>query len=134
MPAMKVLDNENATMWYYPESKILHHQMHKFFFGQTFRDVMDKGVEIFQKYGADKWLSDDRAVTAWTKEDTDWGNKDWFPRVQKCGWKYWAIILPEKIAGQMTMKRAAEDISSRGVQTQFFSSVEEAMKWLESCH
>jgi hypothetical protein len=133
MPAIKVRDDELITMVYYPESKILHHTMHKFFFGQTFRDIMNQGVEVFQKHGAQKWLSDDRAVTAFTKEDLEWGDKDWFPRVLKSGWKYWAIIMPEKVVGQVAMKRMAENYSSRGVQTRIFSSVDEARKWLESC-
>jgi hypothetical protein len=132
MPAIKVRDDENVTMWFYPESKILHHEMHKFFFGQTFRDIMNTGGQVFQKYGAQKWLSDDRAVTAFAKEDLEWGDKDWFPRVQKSGWKYWAIIMPEKVVGQLAVKRMAESYSARGVKTQIFSSVDEAKKWLES--
>jgi hypothetical protein len=133
MPAITVLDNENISMWYYPESKILHHQVHQFFFGKTFRDIMNKGVEVFQKYGAQKWLSDDRQVTAFAKEDLEWGDKDWFPRVAKSGWKYWAIILPEKVVGQMTVKKLADVYSARGVKTRVFSSPDEAKKWLESC-
>ena len=39
MSEILVLDNENVTMKYYPDSKILHHEMHKFFFGQEFRDA-----------------------------------------------------------------------------------------------
>jgi len=133
MPAIKIMDDENVTMWYYPESKILHHQMHRFFFGKTFREIMNKGVEVFQKYGAQKWLSDDKKVAAWTKEDLEWGDNDWFPRVAASGWKYWAIIMPEKAVGQMTMKKLADTYSARGVQTRIFSSSEEAKAWLESC-
>jgi hypothetical protein len=134
MPAITVLENENISMWYYPESKILHHQVHQFFFGKTFRDIMNKGVEVFQQYGAQKWLSDDREVTAWAKDDLEWGDKDWFPRVAKSGWKYWAIILPGKVVGQMTVKKLADTYSARGVQTRVFSSPDAAKQWLESCH
>jgi hypothetical protein len=133
MPALTVMNDPNITMWYYPESKTLHHQVHRFFFGQQFRDVMNKGVEIFQKYGANKWLSDDRDVTAFAKEDLEWGDKDWFPRVQKAGWKYWAIVMPAKVVGQLTVKKLADNYSARGVTTRVFSTSEDALKWLESC-
>jgi len=133
MPAMKILDDANISMWYYPETKILHHQMHQFICGKPFRDALNKGVEIFQKYGAQKWLSDDRAIPALSKEDLEWGDRDWFPRVAKSGWKYWAIVMPEKIVGQLTLKRLAETYNSRGVNTKFFSSPEDAKKWLEEC-
>lgn len=133
MPAIKVLDNPNISMWYYPESKILHHQIHRFFYGQEWRDSLDKGVEVFKKYGAQKWLSDDRELTALTKEDLEWGDNDWGPRVIALGWKYWAIVKPEKVVGQLTLKRLAERYSGLGVKTQIFSNPDEAKKWLESC-
>lgn len=133
MPAIKIMDDANITMWYYPETKILHHEMHQFFFGKAFRDALNKGVEVFEQYGAKKWLSDDRKQTAVSKEDLEWGDKDWFPRLAKLGWKYWAIVAPEKVVGQLTLKRLADAYSARGVTTRMFTSVEEAMKWLESC-
>ncbi len=133
MPAMKIMDDTNISMWYYPESKILHHQIHQFFCGKPFRDALNKGVEVFQKYGAQKWLSDDRMIPALSKEDLDWGDRDWFPRVAKSGWKYWAIVMPEKVVGQLTMKRLAETYNSRGVCTRIFSSPDEAKKWLDQC-
>jgi hypothetical protein len=133
MPTVKIMDDENVSIWYYPESKILHHQVHKFFFGQVYRDVFNAGAQAFKKYGAQKWLSDDRNVTAWTKEDVEWGNKDWFPRMLQSGWKYWAIIFPEKVVGQMVLKKFAENYSSMGIQTKIFSSLDEAKKWLTGC-
>jgi hypothetical protein len=133
MAPITILNDKYVTMLYYPESKILHHQMHQFFFGQTFRDVMNKGIESLQKNGANKWLADDRAVGAWAKEDMEWGNADWFPRAAKAGWKYWAIIMPEKIVGKMTVQKLADSYSARGVQTRIFSSTEEGKKWLETC-
>jgi hypothetical protein len=134
MSVITIMSNENISMWYYPESKILHHQIHQFFFGQAFRDMMNKGVEVFQKYGAQKWLSDDREVSAWAKDDLEWGDADWFPRVAQSGWKYWAIVLPEKVVGQMTVKKLADNYSARGVETRIFSSPDEAKQWLESVH
>ena len=133
MAAVTILDNEDVSMWYYPETKILHHQMHKFVCGQPFRDALMKGADVFQKYGAQKWLSDDRATPALSKEDLEWGDTVWFPRVAKLGWKYWAIVMPEKIIGQMTMKKLAEKYSAQGVTTKMFSNPDAAREWLESC-
>ena len=133
MPAIKIMEDANISMWYYPESRILHHQTHQFFCGKPFRDALNKGVEVFEKYGAQKWLSDDRETSALSKEDLEWGDRDWFPRVAKLGWKYWAIVMPEKVVGQLTLKRLADTYNSRGVNTRVFSSPDEAKKWLEQC-
>jgi len=133
MAAITIMDDANISMWYYPDTKILHHQIHRFFYGKPFRDALNKGVEVFQKYGARKWLSDDRAETALTPDDLKWGDEDWFPRVARCGWKYWAIVMPEKIVGQLTLKKLADKYSAQGVTTRIFSSVDEAKNWLEGC-
>jgi hypothetical protein len=131
--ALRVRDDEYVTMVYYPESKIPYNQIHKFFFGQTYRDVFNTGLKVFHKYGAQKWLSDDRSVTSFTKEDVEWGYKDWFPNMLEAGWKYWALILPEKIIGQLAIKKMVETYTSQGVQTKVITSMDEAKKWLESC-
>jgi hypothetical protein len=60
MPPVKIMDTENATMWCYPEKKMVHHQYHKFMAGQKFQDFIMKGTEAMRKYKATKWLSDDR--------------------------------------------------------------------------
>jgi hypothetical protein len=133
MPAVTIIDDANISMWYYPDTKILHHQIHRFFCGKPFRDAMDKGVEIFRKYGAQKWLSDDRGIPALSKEDLEWGHMDWFRRVLKSGWKYWAMVMPEKVVGQITIKKLIADYSAQGVTTRVFSSVDEAKQWLEQC-
>ena len=133
MPAITVRDDEYITMLYYPESKILYHQIHKFFFGQTFRDIFNGAIEVFQKYGAQKWLADDTAIKAFGIGDQEWAAEHWFDRALKAGWKYWAIIMPQNPTGQLAVQRLAERYSSRGVQTRAFSTVDEAKKWLESC-
>jgi hypothetical protein len=131
MSKMIIIDNEFVTLWYYPEKKIVHHQFHKFLYGQAFRDDLNAGTELLQKYGAQKWLSDDRKNSALPKEDVEWAETDWFPRTKKAGWKYWALVLPEQVIGQMNMKRFIRDYSAQGLTVQVFSDPEAAMSWLE---
>lgn len=132
MSQITVLDNEYATLWYYPESRIVRHVFHKFIYGEKFRAVLNKGVEIFQQYGAQKWLSDDRKNSALPTDDTEWAFNDWFPRAFGCGWKYWAIVMPDKVAGQMNMNRFMKTYIEQGLNIQVFDDAEEALKWLET--
>ncbi len=132
MSAVNVLENEYASLWYHPEAKVVHHQFHKYIFGDAFRSVLTTGVEVMKKNGAHKWLSDDRNNSALSPEDTDWGLTVWTPQVMAAGWRYWAVVLPEKAVGQMNMKRFIEDYSTRGIKVQVFSDPDKALKWLES--
>lgn len=131
MSRIAVLDNESASLWYYPETKIVHHQIKKYIFGHRFRDLLNLGYEQFVKNGANKWLSDDRQNNMLTPADEKWGKTDWYPRVIKAGWKYWAIVLPARTLGQMNMQQFIEEYSKDGVITQVFGDPGEALAWLE---
>jgi len=127
-----ILDNDYMTLWYYPGKKIVHHQFHKFTYGKALRDGLSAGAALLEEKGAQKWLSDDRKNTGLGKEDMNWTATVWRPRVIKAGWKYWALVLPEKILGQMSMKRIIEEYANTGVTVQIFSDPDEAMRWLET--
>jgi hypothetical protein len=127
-----ILDTDYATLWYYPEEKIVYHVFHKYIYGQEFRDVLEKGTAIFKQYGAQKWLSDDRLNSALPPADVDWSMNDWFPRAFASGWKYWAIVMPDKVAGQMNMNRFMKRYIELGLNIQVFDDSAEALKWLQS--
>lgn len=71
MSTLTIIDTDYATLWYHPDTKIVHHQMHRFTYGEQFRQVLEKGLEIFQQYGAQKWLSDDRKNSALPAADAE---------------------------------------------------------------
>ena len=95
-----------------------------------FREVMTKGADIFIEKGCTKWLSDDRNNWVLKQEDVDWGDVNWGPRVIKAGWKYWAIILPDKVIGKMNMKILIDYYLKKGITIDIFEDVAEALQWL----
>ena len=127
-----IVDNENMTLWYYPDTKIVHHEFHQFTKGQTLRDGLSAGAEVLEKKMAQKWLSDDRKNTVISTEDMEWTATVWRPRVIKAGWKYWALVLPEKTIGKMNMNRIIKDYADTGVTVQVFNNTDDAMQWLKA--
>jgi len=135
MPATNrstLLDGPRASVWYYPDRKIIHHQFRAFVHGNELRAVLDTGVEAFQRHSAHKWLSDDRGNSALTREDSQWVTDDWLPRVMAAGWTHWALVMPEKVIGQLNMRRFVKTFGDQGVTTRIFPSPEEALVWLGS--
>lgn len=126
-----LIDNERSSLWYYPETKIVHHQFHTFVYGKDFRGILEKGLEMFQKHGACKWLSDDRGNSAVGPADTEWATNVWAPRVIAAGWKFWAVVKPRKVIGQMNIKQWIEMYAEKGVTVRAFTEPEEALRWLE---
>ena len=127
-----ISDTEYATLWYYPDPKIVHHRFHKPIKGEEFRQVLLKGLDIFRQNGAQKWLSDDRLNASLPVEDSDWGQQQWFPQVFAAGWKFWAIVLPDKVFGRMNMQNFIKAYSEQGLTIEVFGDMDEAMKWLEA--
>jgi hypothetical protein len=132
MSKIIIEDNAFATLWYHPEKKIVHHEFHKFFYGDAFHAFLLKGTETMKKNGAKKWLSDDRKYPVLRNEDMTWALANWFPQTVQAGWKYWAIVQPEAIIAKMNMEKVAETYAQAGIIAKHFSTPDEAQKWLES--
>lgn len=127
-----VVDTDYATLWYYPDAKIVHHVFHKFIYGQEFRNVLEKGLELIKEHGATKWLSDDRKNSTLPTVDLEWSMNDWFYRVFELGWRNWAVIMPDKVFGQATMNRIMARNIQEGLNIKVFEDPDEALIWLES--
>jgi hypothetical protein len=126
-----IIESDAVSLRYYPHTKIVHHELRRFVHGEEFRQVLEKGLEVFKQRGACKWLSDDRGNGALKPTDAEWALNDWAPRVMAAGWKFWAVVMPEKVIGQMNMKRWIATYSEQGVTAMAFSDPVEAMTWLE---
>jgi hypothetical protein len=131
MPTQTILDTPFVTLWYHDDRKIVHHKVHKFIFGHEFRNLLNKGAETLKKNQAQKWLSDDRNNSVLSKEDLEWSETQWAPATARAGWKFWAIVQPEKVLGQAAMQRLVTKYAALGVTASLFTNPTEAMTWLE---
>jgi hypothetical protein len=131
MKQTTVFENECATMVYYPDVKIVHNTFRGRPTGSLFRDALNAGVETMKKYGATKWLSDDREnEAAFSPEDDEWANKDWFPRMVEVGWNTWAMVVPQKMEARFNVKEIIDTIFAEGVKIMVFTDLDEALEWL----
>ncbi len=131
MDKQTIIDNEFATLLYYPDQGIVYHTFHKPLSGKEFRDVLEAGTKLIQEQHATKWLSDDRENSALTSADTDWGLNDWFPRTIQAGWKYWAMVVPRELVGRLSIKEVMDSYVAQGIERiMVFTNPNEAMNWL----
>lgn len=126
-----LMDNEFVTLKYHQNTKIIHHQFHEFVSTDTFKNCLLRGVAAMKQYGSTKWLSDDRKNGAIPKEDVQWSLSEWQPMAMEAGWRYWAIVVPEKVVGQMTINRIIKDpqIAAR-LNVKLFDKGAAAYEWL----
>jgi hypothetical protein len=131
MSRITIIDDENCTLWCYPEKKMIQHEFHRFTHGEPFNNILIKGVEAFKKYRCDRWLSDDRKLNIVHPDNFNWGDKNWAPLILEAGWKYWALLMPTSTTGQMSSRRLIQYFSEKNVTVQVFEDVDLAMSWLE---
>ena len=133
MVKITIVDNEFQTSWCYLSKKLIEHQWHQYCAGEVFRDIMTKSAEAFDRHKCFKWMSDDRNYgSAMHLDDIAWGKEYWAPRMFAAGWKYHAMVLPEKLIGQMSLTAMVHWYQEMGVRTKIFSDPGEAMAWLDT--
>ncbi len=132
MPKMTIVDLPEITLWYHDDRKLVHHQIHRYPGSALLEGVLEKGLAVMKEHGAHKWLSDDRNNGALPKSHHDWANNVWGPRAAAAGWKYWALVPPKELVGQMNMARLKEAYGSLGVTVSVFSDPYQALAWLIS--
>ena len=130
MPKITIYENDYATLWYHTSKKIVHHVIHKPVFGAPLREGLEKGVQLLKENSAQKWLSDCLKGGAMLKDDLDWSQNEWYPRAVIAGWKWWAVVLPKKTVGQLSMKRMANSFTQPSFEVAFFLDPDEALSWL----
>lgn len=66
-----VLQSPYFTLYYHPQTRVVHHEIRHFVTGKDFRDLLTAGSEVLRKNMARKWLSDDRGQWVLAKDDVD---------------------------------------------------------------
>lgn len=125
-----ILDNPSVTVRYEPHEGYIYHTFHTAQTGEPFRRVMNAALDHLIANRGTKWLSDDRLNAAFNQEDIVFAVTDWGPRAAAGGWKFWALVVPEDIAGRASMQDIVETFYSLGVRVMVFSDIDKARTWL----
>lgn len=129
--ALPLLEHGHAALWFHPQSKIVHHEFRRFVHGEDLRSLLTAGLDAFEKHGANKWLSDDRGNGPLKPDDEAWARQHWAPRAIALGWKFWAVVKPEKVFGQTYIQRIIDAYARAGVRSQVFENPTAALRWLK---
>jgi hypothetical protein len=132
MSELILIDNKYVTLKCDPEKKIVYHQFHMFTRGEAVREVLVKGIEAFEKYQCTKWLSDDRELNILHPDNHEWASTQWAPRIMAAGWKYWAVLMPNRFIGKLTHGRLVKFYKDKNVVVKEFEDPNAAMEWLET--
>ena len=131
MLPITIIDNEYITMEYLPDKKVIFHIVHKPIGHPELVEALNAGTEALKKYGACKWLSDDRLNGPLSPESVEYGFKDWGPRTIAAGWKYWGNVVPKELVAAGTLVPVIQAYYDMGLRMMVFTDVEKATEWLD---
>lgn len=134
MSSISIVSNEYITVNYLPDKKLIYHTIHQPLGDeqtQLFKDALNAGTDALKKYGATKWLSDDRNNGPLPDEILHWVTKDWNIRAVQAGWKYWANVVPAEVDAAGSLIPIIEDLHQHGLRMLVFTNLEEAFAWLD---
>ena len=129
---MLLYESKNSKVEWLEHEKIVVKTFYDFIYGEEMRGAFEAGFNALVTYHGIKWLSDNRGLKPYRNQDVTWINEDWFPRMLKAGWKYWAAVEPENILGKWSMKNFMDFYQQQGIMLRVFNHVEDGLKWLKS--
>ncbi len=125
-----IMENPYVSLVYDDTNHIVYHTVLQPVTGEPLRQILNAGVELLKKHKSSKWLSDDRKNGPLSEDDVRYGSQDWGPRAAAAGWKYWALVVPESLAGRDVMSDLINTYFEMGVRVAIFSKLDEAKAWL----
>ena len=131
IPRDIVIESEQISVWCYPKLRIVHHEMHRHCHGEPFRQALLAGQGALRQHGAVGWLSDDRRNGPLPDDDEKWATSVWFPQTRAAGWRFWAMVVPERAVGKLNVKRFVELYRQRGIEASMFAEPAPALAWLK---
>jgi hypothetical protein len=134
MSSIILYNTPYITVEYRPERSLIYHTIHKPIGGQVemLKEALNAGSDALGKYKVTKWLSDDRKNDPLPVEMQQWGFNDWSPRTIAAGWKYWANVVPVDLAAAGALVPIINDLFTKGLRMQVFTSPEAALNWLDA--
>ncbi|MCB2213088.1 hypothetical protein KQI52_13320 [bacterium] len=129
---MLLHESAHTRIEWLEDDKILLKQFNGYVGGREMREAFNAGYEAMRTHNGCKWLSDNRYLKPYQQADVDWINTDWFPRMMDIGWKYWGIVEPVSIMGNLSMRSFINLYRDQGLVLNVFDSIKEGRAWLNS--
>jgi hypothetical protein len=93
-------------------------------------------LEAFRQYNAHGIIWDLRNAEVIAKEDQDWTVNEWQPKAIALGYRRGAIVVPENVFGQLSVKKVISQVQSANADEdlaiQYFSNAPSAYEWMKA--
>jgi hypothetical protein len=95
-----------------------------------FEQLLDAEVKALQAHSGSRLLADCRRQRALNQAAQFSAEQEWSPRVIEAGLKRFAVVLPESDQAAAQLRERLGRLPKGGFKMAYFTSLEEARKWL----
>ena len=98
-----------------------------------FKEGANSAIDLLIEHKTSKMLNDISKLELNSIENQEWTQKEWFPRAEKGGLKYFAFVMAAEIFGQVSAEQTNEKAEDAGnIEIKYFDKEEEAHNWLNT--
>lgn len=126
-----LLDEDFLRMTYAADHQLIQLQWHGHARSDQYRRGLEVALDFVRENNVHLWLADLRLMTAILKEDEEWANAVWFPRLFGTGLEKMAILPSHDYFNQTSVTRSFTAVSGKlTFKVAWFESPSEALVWL----
>jgi hypothetical protein len=128
---MNFFECSGAVVSWDPAVKCVVLRFRGYIEGDDLRNASLSVLKLLEMHRANKVLTDSRDMHALTQEDQQWLDVEWKAKATATGVAYNALVLPKSTIAKLTVNAVMKKIPGK-IQIAYFSTPEEANKWLRS--
>jgi hypothetical protein len=128
---MNFFECSGAVVSWDPAVKCVVLRFRGYIEGDDLRNASLSVLKLLEMHRANKVLTDSRDMHALTQEDQQWLDVEWKAKATATGVAYNALVLPKSTIAKLTVNAVMKKIPDE-IQIAYFSTPEEANKWLRS--
>ncbi|HZF56493.1 MAG TPA: STAS/SEC14 domain-containing protein [Polyangiaceae bacterium] len=128
---MNFFECSGAVVSWDPAVKCVVLRFRGYIEGDDLRNASLSVLKLLEMHRANKVLTDSRDMHALTQEDQRWLDVEWKAKATATGVAYNALVLPKSTIAKLTVNAVMKKIPNE-IQIAYFSTPEEANKWLSS--
>ncbi len=128
---MNFFECSGAVVSWDPAVKCVVLRFRGYIEGDDLRNAALSVLKLMEMHRANKVLTDSRDMHALTQEDQLWIDVEWKAKGMAAGVAYNALVLPKSTIAKLTVNAVMKKIPGE-IQIAYFSTPEEAKKWLGS--
>jgi hypothetical protein len=125
-----LFDDPHLCIRYEADPGCLYERWRGFVRSDRYRALMELCFDMLVEYGPLPVVVDAREFAPIARADQEWTADIWFPRAASAGLAFVAVLLPESVIAEMSVRDVMSRSGDKIFTTFYTSNLDEAYQWV----